>query len=129
MKKYRTKICLVILLISSNINSYSQQKATSKLSELIITISQNDKGIVLESSKGCAWKELKFDSRKEQGIDNFGMNDGVDIDKKLKFYFIIVKTKTGLKLKGVKGMAWRELSFTTKRNKKYQVTQSGVKTL
>ena len=127
MKKYCTKICLLILLIVSNNNSYSQQKATNKLSDFIITISQNDKGILLESSKGCAWKELKFKTQKEQGVDNFGMNNGDDSEKDLKFYFTIVKTKTGLKLKAIKGAAWKELSFTVKKNKKYEVTKSGVK--
>ena len=127
MKKYCTKICLLILLIVSNNNSYSQQKATNKLSDFIITISQNDKGILLESSKGCAWKELKFDTKKEQGVDNFGMNNGDDSEKDLKFYFTIVKTKTGLKLKAIKGASWKELSFTLKKNRKYEVTKSGVK--
>ena len=127
MKKYCTKICLLILLIVSNNNSYSQQKATNKLSDFIITISQNDQGILLESSKGCAWKELKFDTKKEQGVDNFGMNNGDDSEKDLKFYFTIVKTKTGLKLKAIKGAAWKELSFTLKKNRKYEVTNSGVK--
>ncbi len=127
MKKYSTKICLLILLIVNSSNSYSQQQATNKLSDFIISISQNDKGVLLESSKGCAWKELKFETQKEQGVDNYGMSNGYDSEKDLKFYFTIVKTKTGLTLKGIKGVAWKELSFTVKKNKKYEVTKSGVK--
>ena len=127
MKKYSTKICLLILLIVSNNNSYSQQKVNNKLSSFIITISQNDKGILLESSKGCAWKELKFKTQKEQGIDNYGMSNGDNSEKDLKFYFTIARTKTGLKLRGIKGMAWKELSFTVQKNKKYKVTKTGVK--
>jgi len=127
MKKYCTKICLLILLIVSNNNSYSQKKVTNNLSNFIITISQNDKGILLESLKGCAWKELKFDNQKEQGVNNFGMNNGDDSEKDLKFYFTIVKTKIGLKLKAIKGVAWKELSFKVKKNKKYEVTRSGIK--
>ena len=127
MKKYSTKICLLILLIVNSSNSYSQQQATNKLSDFIISISQNDKGVLLESSKGCAWKELKFETQKEQGVDNYGMSNSYDSEKDLKFYFTIVRTKTGLRLKGIKGMAWKELRFAVKKNKKYEVTKSGVK--
>lgn len=127
MKKYCIKICLLILFNTCNNHSYSQQKATGKLSDFVIVICQNDKGILLESSKGCAWKELEFNTLKEQGIDNYGMSNGHESEKDLKFYFTIVKTKTGMNLKGMKGMAWKELSFTVKKNKKYEVTKSGVK--
>ena len=115
------------LLILSTSNSFSQQKSSTNLSEFIITISQNENSILLESSDGCAWKELKFDTQKEQGIDNFGISNSDASDNDLKFYFTLVRTKTGLKLKGIKGTTWKELSFTVEKNKKYEITKSGVK--
>ena len=129
MKKYWSIICLFILLIASNNNGYSQKNQSDKLSDFVIVISQNDKEIVLESSKGCAWKELKFETQKEQGIDNFGMRNDYDSKKDLKFYFTIVRTKTEFLLKGIKGTAWKELRFSIKNNKKYEVTKFGVKAL
>ena len=87
MKKIHIKFCLCTLIILCNLHSFSQKKTINKLSDFIITISQNDKQILLESSKGCAWKELKFNKPTEQGIDNFGMSDGNDTEKGLTFYF------------------------------------------
>ena len=129
MKKYFSTIFLLILLIASNYNAYSQKKPTDKLSDFVIVISQNDKAIVLESSKGCAWKELIFETQKEQGIDNFGMSNDYNAKKDLKFYFTIVRTKTEFLLKGIKGTAWKELRFSIKNNKKYEVTKFGVKAI
>ena len=129
MKKYFSTIFLLILLIASNYNAYSQKKPTDKLSDFVIVISQNDKTIVLESSKGCAWKELIFETQKEQGIDNFGMSNDYNAKKDLKFYFTIVRTKTEFLLKGIKGTAWKELRFSIKNNKKYEVTKFGVKAI
>ena len=129
MKKYFSTIFLLILLIASNYNAYSQKKPTDKLSDFVIVISQNDKAIVLESSKGCAWKELIFETQKEQGIDNFGMSNDYNAKKDLKFYFTIVRTKTEFLLKGIKGTAWKELRFSIKNNKKFEVTKFGVKAI
>ena len=129
MKKYCSTIFLLILLIASDNNAYSQKKPYDKLSNFVIVISQNDKAIVLESSKGCAWKELNFETQKEQGIDNFGMSNDYDAKKDLKFYFTIVRTKTDFLLKGIKGTAWKELRFSIKNNKKYEVTKFGVKAI
>ena len=129
MKKYFSTIFLLILLIASNYNAYSQKKPTDKLSDFVIVISQNDKAIVLESSKGCAWKELIFETQKEQGIDNFGMSNDYNAKKDLKFYFTIVRTKTEFLLKGIKGTAWKELRFSINNNKKYEVTKFGVKAI
>jgi hypothetical protein len=119
----------LILLIASNNNSYSQKNQSEKLSDFVIVISQNDKAILLESSKGCAWKELKFETQKEQGIDNFGMSNDYNSKKDLKFYFTIVRTKTEFLLKAIKGTAWKELRFSIKKNKKHEVTQFGVKAI
>ena len=129
MKKYFSTIFLLILLIASNYNAYSQKKPTDKLSDFVIVISQNDKAIVLESSKGCAWKELIFETQKEQGIDNFGMSNDYNAKKDLKFYFTIIRTKTEFLLKGIKGTAWKELRFSINNNKKYEVTKFGVKAI
>ena len=129
MKKYFSTIFLLILLIASNYNAYSQKKPTDKLSDFVIVISQNDKAIVLESSKGCAWKELIFETQKEQGIDNFGMSNDYNAKKDLKFYFTIVRTKTEFLLKGIKGTAWKELRFSINNNTKYEVTKFGVKAI
>ena len=129
MKKYWSTICLFILLIASNNNGYSQKNQSDKLSDFVIVISQNDKAILLESSKGCAWKELKFETQKEQGIDNFGMSNDYNSKKDLKFYFTIVRTKTEFLLKAIKGTAWKELRFSIKKNKKHEVTQFGVKAI
>lgn len=66
---------------------------------------------------------------KDEGIDNFGMNDTYTPTKKTTFYFRVERTKTGLKLKGLHGTSWKELSFVVKSRKKYQLTASGVKAL
>jgi hypothetical protein len=129
MKKYCSTIFLLILLIASDNNAYSQKKPSDKLFDFVIVISQNDKKIVLESSKGCAWKELNFKTQKEQGIDNFGMSNDYNAKKDLKFYFTIIRTKTEFLLKGIKGTAWKELRFSIKNNKKYEVTKFGVKAI
>jgi hypothetical protein len=120
---------LLLVPIFTNQSSFAQTKSKEAVSDFSITASINEKGILLESSKGCAWTELNFTVTKEQGIDNFGMSEGYDSDQKASFYFTLVRTKTGLKLTGLKGTAWKELSFVVQNHKKYLVTASGVKAL
>lgn len=129
MKKHFFTYTLLLFLIVSNHRSFAQTKSKETLSDFNIAVSFTEKGIQFEAAKGCAWTKLNFDSIKQEGIDNFGMNDTDTPTKKTTFYFTVERTKTGLKLKGLKGTAWKELSFVVKSHKKYQLTASGVKAL
>jgi hypothetical protein len=57
------------------------------------------------------------------------MSNDYNAKKDLKFYFTIIRTKTEFLLKGIKGTAWKELRFSIKNNKKYEVTKFGVKAI
>jgi hypothetical protein len=75
-------------------------------------------------------------SSKEQTrvIDEFGMTqlDNVSSNKDVKladYLFTITKTADGIKLTGVEGTAWKELSFSLRANDKITIDQLGMTNL
>ncbi|HRP43692.1 MAG TPA: hypothetical protein PLU27_02890 [Ginsengibacter sp.] len=96
-----------------------------------IFVEKTADGIMLKSTKGTAWINLSFSLRdyQEMTIDEFGMVDpdatGADnSDKALAdFCFTIMKTREGIVLKGRKGTAWKELTFSLPMDKSQVIDQ------
>jgi hypothetical protein len=67
--------------------------------------------IRLTDIKGCGFATLNYSGVARQVIDECGMVSPND-ERLSKFRFEIIKTKEGLTLRGIKGTAWTELSFS-----------------
>ena len=112
---------------------HAQSNATNELDDFKIIIENTDDGISMKSLNGCAWRELSFGLKKynAQAVDEFGMTElGQEYkyqDAKLAdFLFTITKTNEGVELKGFKGTAWKELSFTLSKGSEQAFNQLGM---
>jgi hypothetical protein len=126
-----TLIALFILTVSSEL--IAQEKKANDLKSFKIVIEKTDKGINMQSVEGTAWIDLSFNLKNDQtqAIDQYGMTElnkvSSNKDSNLAdFLFTITKTDSGIKLKGIKGTAWIDLSFSLIKNKKQAFDQYGV---
>jgi len=123
----KSSLALALLLVTS-----SFKNGTSELQAFRMTIKNTEKGLELQGLKGSAWTNLTFslNNYRPQAIDEYGMTDvqkSIGNDPKLAdFLFTIEKTKDGVLLKGVKGTAWKELSFSLSTGESQQVDQMGM---
>ncbi|MCU0328460.1 MAG: hypothetical protein MUE53_05670 [Chitinophagales bacterium] len=113
--------------------SIAQVQGSTNFKEFKITIEKTDNGLEMQSHKGSAWIDLSFSitNDKPQAIDEYGMTQlgkvSTNKDSKLADYlFTITKTKDGISLKGIEGTAWKELSFSFKKNGRQTIDQFGM---
>lgn len=125
-------IFVFLMTLSSEI--IAQNESSFELKSFKITIENTRNGLKLFSSQGSAWKELSFSAPKNQlrVIDEFGMTqlDNVSSNKDVKiadYLFTITKTVDGIKLTGVEGTAWKELSFSLTINQKITIDELGMR--
>lgn len=118
-------------------SSFAQKIKNQGLSSFQILIESTNGDIKLTGIKGCAFIELTFKlgDEKFQAVDQFGMST-LDREKNIKdnnladFLFTIKKTKSGLRLEGIEGTAWKELSIISTENRCYQlIDQNGMKNI
>jgi hypothetical protein len=76
---------------------------------------------------------LSFNLKNDQtqAIVEYGMTELNKVSSKkdsnlADFLFTITKTDSGIKLKGIEGTAWIDLSFSLTKNKKQAFDQYGV---
>lgn len=110
-----------------------QQPSSSDLKDFKITIEKTRNGLKLCSSQGSSWIDISFSLQKNsaQAIDEYGMTklNNVSPIKDLQladYLFTITKTNDGIKLIGIEGTAWKELSFSLPKNKKQTINQYGM---
>lgn len=123
----------IILIIGASCNIFAQKKVTSEISKFLILVeTTNDGGIKLTCKEGCAWKELSFNipgTEKSQAIDQYGMTSKEE-SRGSSFLFTIKKTKDGLNFEGLKGTAFKNLSFSCPKGNCHQaIDQNGMTTL
>ena len=124
-------IAMFLLGLSSEL--MAQKQISSDIKVFKIKIERTDTGLKIRSLKGSAWLDLSFilTDDKPQAIDEYGMTQlnkvSTDKDDNLADYlFTITKTKEGVKLTGVEGTAWKELSFTLPKNGQQAVDKFGM---
>jgi hypothetical protein len=128
------KMALIALcLITVSTASIAQEKISAKLKEFKIKIEKTDNGLKMHCDKGCGWTDLSFSlsNNQSQVIDEYGMTQlgkvATNKDPKLAdFLFTITKTKEGITLTSIEGTAWKELSFTLKKNSSQTIDQLGM---
>lgn len=123
----------IILYVGSIFNN--QHHKTSEASAFIISIKTDNEKIFLTCEKGCAWKELTYNVSVTENevriIDEYGIHlleniSNIKNTTFADFLFKINKTKQGLKLKGIEGTAWVELSFSLAENKYQKIDHLGM---
>ncbi len=112
---------------------FSHAKSSDETKDFLIVIEKSNNGIKMQGIKGCSWHELAFTVNDEvpQNINQFGMasfnKTESSNDKELAdFLFTITKNNNGIALKGIKGTAWSELTFTLRDNTKQSINRSGM---
>lgn len=129
-----SKLFMMSIFILASSKSVAQEIKSAELSDFKIIIEKNDSGINLKCQKGCAWKELTYsaeNNNKPQAIDANGMTElngssENNESKKSTFLFTVEKIENGLKLIGMHGTAWTELSFWYPKNGKQAINQLGM---
>ena len=128
-----TKPIIAVFFLTLCSEIMAQEQSSSDLKDFKVTIENTDNGLKMHSSHGSAWIDLSFSlhNYKPQAIDEFGMTQldmvSPDNDSKLADYlFTITKTKNGIKLSGIEGTAWKELSFTLPKYGKQTIDQFGM---
>lgn len=124
-------IAAFVVICSSNISFTKPIKDVSSFSFLIKSTKD---GLKLISKEGTAWKEVAFslEENKSQAINQFGMTsiekEYAPKDSKLaNFLFTVKKIKGGLVFEGIRGTAWKNLSFSCDKNECSQlINQNGM---
>lgn len=91
-------------------------------------------GVKINCLQGCAWTELTFSKNEHQPqiIDEYGMVDAKkknpvkESDQLADFSISVIKTQEGIELKGEKGTAWTELTFSKNENQPQVINQNGM---
>lgn len=133
IERLLTTILIALFVITVGSESLAQEIISADMKEFKITIEWTDNGLKLQSDKGSAWIDLSFSlaKNKSQAIDEYGMtqlgNVSTNKDPKLADYlFTITKTKDRITLTGIEGTAWKELSFSLKKNSRQAIDQFGM---
>jgi hypothetical protein len=109
----------VIALILTSTTVFAQDELIELPSEFKISIESSKKALKLLCIKGCNWKELHFRTTSDnilQAVNRYGMidltqRDVIQNDETNDFLFTIETSENSIRLKGMEGTAWTELTF------------------
>lgn len=127
---------LMAFIFFNSVSTLLAQTKNTHLKDFKISIEKTHNGLKMKCVKGCAWIDLTFDINDyiPQAIDDHGMINLKEVQqnqtgKNSHFLFTIMKTKNEIKLKGLKGTAWTELTFSLNQNQKQAINQYGLTNL
>ena len=109
--------------------NYADAQTDYDLSEFKFSIEIRVDYVRLVSTKGCDFNMLGFSLKvgDTQAVNKSGMTCLDDTTTEDSFLFTITRTEEGsFILKGIKGTAWKELSFTCAGNCRPIIDQNGV---
>jgi hypothetical protein len=109
----------VITFLLTTATLFAQDELVEVPSEFKISIESSKKAIKLVCLSGCNWKELHYRTTSDnilQAVNRFGMIDLTQRDVIVNddfndFLFTIETSVNSIKLKGIEGTAWKELTF------------------
>lgn len=109
----------VLALILTSATLFSQDEIAELPAEFNIVIESSKKNIKLVCLQGCNWKELHYRNTSAnilQAVNRYGMIDltqreVMQSDNVNDFLFTIETSANSIRLKGMVGTAWKELSF------------------
>lgn len=125
-----THLFIAFLMLIINITLMAQTNSAA-LKDFKFTIEKQDNKIILKCEKGCAWVNLTYKNNKTaQAIDEYGMTELNEINKNESdlsdFLFTVTKTNNGISLKGLRGTAWRALSFSLPEGQQQMIDPYGM---
>jgi len=133
LNKLIFSITIFVFSLGASSTLMAQDSKSTDLKGFKLVIEKTEDGIKLQCEKGAAWKELSYRTCdfKEQAIDEFGLTSlkkkTLKSDSKLADFLITIKlTDTGISLKGIKGTAWTDLSFSLSDNGIQTIDQNGM---
>jgi len=110
---------ITAFVIVIGLSNVSLTKPVKEVSAFSFLVQNTEDGLKLISKSGTAWKEVTFslEENKSQAINQFGMasieKEYAPKDSRLaNFLFTVKKTKDGLAFEGIRGTAWKNLSFS-----------------
>ena len=122
---------IALFLLMANFTLMAQNDSP-ELKEFKILLEKDGNKIIMKCEKGCAWIDLSYENNKAaQAIDEYGMAvlNEVESDKPNNltgFLFTVTKSVAGISLKGLKGTAWIDLSFSLSEGQKQMIDQNGM---
>ena len=132
-KSFFIKSIIAVFLLQLSFDLIAQKQNSSDFKDFKIKIEKTDNGLKMKSLKGSAWIDLSFSLTNDnpQIIDEYAMTqlDKVSSNKDANladYLFTITKTKSGFKLTGIEGTAWKELSFKLTKNGQQMIDQFGM---
>lgn len=135
-KKLTFNLLVTSFVLMTSSELIAQEKKSTDLKDFKVVVEQTENGIKMQGLQGSAWIDLSFSLKNDlpQAIDEFGMTElkqtaSKKYSKYADFLFTITKTETGIKLKGIEGTAWTDLSFSLAQNKKQAIDQFGMTSL
>ena len=136
LKKQFNYVLAVFLALNICSKLMAQEKKAVDLKDFKIIIEHTEDGIKMQGVEGSAWIDLSFDLNNDriQAVDEYGaiiLEEASSVkDKNLAdFLFTVTRTEDGLKLKGIEGTAWTDLSFSLGKNHKQAIDQNGMTSL
>ena len=138
MKKSKIKktiqfLLFTVFIVGVGTHMFAQENQSTDLKDFEIIIEQADRVIKMKCVKGCAWNELSFGITyyDTKSVDEFGMtetnkNSSIIDENLANFLFNLKITINGIKLEGVEGTAWTDLSFPLSKKDKQKINQFGM---
>lgn len=133
VKKLILNLIVVVFALAASTELIAQEKKATDLKDFKIVLKKTENGIKMQSIEGSAWIDLAFSINNDQpqAIDEYGMTamdrlSSVKDSNLADYLFTISKTENGIVLKGIKGTAWTDLSFSLTENGKQAIDQFGM---
>lgn len=132
------QVSALVLLIAGLMIAFTasaQHSNSPDLVEFELSIKDTGKRVELNSQRGSAWLMLSFNPVHQQIylINNTGVKQLENSAEPLgdqdesAYLFTITQKKNQVYLTGIKGTAWKELSFTLSSDKNLTINQFGMK--
>src|SRR5690606_2924618 len=122
---------IITLLFALGPLTLNAQELKENTSDFKILMQRQGNEVILKCEEGGAWKTLSYNNQnEEQAINELGMTsietNKDSISGMSHFLITISKTENGLSMKGLKGTAWRDLSFTLPEFKTQAINRFGM---
>ena len=132
MKQF-SLLLAVITCICIAIAPAQAQTAGSKLGNFKLLVATSGDTIKISCSEGCAFENLNFTAKPNtpQAVDYYGMTEmksttGTKAGPGKDFMFTVTRTGNGLKLTGIRGVAWEDLAVNCRRECRKWVDENGA---
>lgn len=116
------KMIFLFLVCSFSAMAYSQ-----KPTELEWTISFKNNHVIFECSKGCNYTYLSFDAYRKVVLNENAMANLEKNPDDRESDFLVQYSKIGnqINLEGIRGVEWKNITFTKDSKSKYYINQTG----